>query len=42
MNDAARRRANARVRGYQARIRELTDTKGLARKRQREQLGAAR
>ncbi|WP_282795175.1 phage minor capsid protein [Streptomyces sp. CC224B] len=39
MNDAARRRANARVRDYQARIRELTDAKGLARKRQREQVG---
>lgn len=42
MDDAARRRANARVREYQARIRALTDAKGLPRKRQREQIGAAR
>ncbi|MEV0445850.1 phage minor capsid protein [Streptomyces spectabilis] len=42
MDDQARRRANARVRDYQARIRELTDAKGLARKRQREQIGTSR
>ena len=42
MDDQARRKANARVREYQARIRQLTDAKGLARKRQREQIGAAR
>lgn len=42
MDDDARRKANVRIRGYQARIRALTDAKGLARKRQREQIGAAR
>ncbi len=42
MGDQARRKANARVREYQARIRELTDAKDLPRKRAREQIGAAR
>lgn len=42
MDDAARRRAGARIREYQARIRQLTDDKGLKRKRQREQIGTAR
>lgn len=42
MGDAARRKANARVRDYQARIRELANAKDLVRKRQREQIGAAR
>ncbi|MEU6649502.1 phage minor capsid protein [Streptomyces sp. NPDC046900] len=42
MDDTARRKANARVRDYQARIRELTDRKGLKRKPAREQIGAAR
>ncbi|MHC5259901.1 phage minor capsid protein [Streptomyces sp. UC4497] len=42
MDEGARRTANAKVRAYQARIRALTDEKGLARKRPREQIGAAR
>ncbi|MFE0132399.1 phage minor capsid protein [Streptomyces sp. NPDC059037] len=42
MDEGARRTATAKVRAYQARIRALTDEKGLARKRQREQVGAAR
>jgi hypothetical protein len=42
MDDPARARANARVRAYQARIRELTAAKDLPRKRQREQISAAR
>jgi hypothetical protein len=42
MDDDARRRAGARVRDYQARIRQLTDEKQLPRKRQREQIGSAR
>jgi hypothetical protein len=37
MDDASRRAANARVRQYQARIRELVDDKGLTRKPHREQ-----
>lgn len=42
MDERARRTANARVRAYQARIREhVTDT-GLPRRRRREQIGAAR
>lgn len=42
MDDAARRRAEQRVREYQARIRQLVDDKGLARKPVREQIGSAR
>ncbi|MGW4695162.1 phage minor capsid protein [Kitasatospora cineracea] len=42
MDGAARRAAGARVRAYQGRIRELTAEKQLPRKRQREQIGAAR
>lgn len=42
LDDQARRRANAKVRQYQARIREHTATTGLRRKPQREQIGAAR
>lgn len=42
MDDGARRRANAKVREYQARIRQLTAEKGLKRKPPREQIGAAR
>ena len=42
MNDTARRKANARVREYQGRIRELTAEKGLRRKPPREQIGSAR
>jgi hypothetical protein len=42
MDDVARARANARVRDYQARIRTLTNAKGLARKSAREQIGSAR
>lgn len=42
MDDAARRKANARVGDYQARIRELTADKGLSRKSAREQIGSAR
>lgn len=37
MTDADRRRANAKVRAYQARIRQLVDKKGLVRKSHREQ-----
>jgi hypothetical protein len=36
-----RKRANARVRDYQARIRELVDETGLPRKSHREQIGAS-
>jgi hypothetical protein len=42
MDDAARTKANAKVRAYQARIRQLTAETGLRRKSQREQIGAAR
>lgn len=42
MTDADRRKANAKVRLYQARIRQLTADKGLARKSAREQIGSAR
>lgn len=42
MDDAGRRQANARVREYQRRIRELTATKGLVRKPAREQISRAR
>lgn len=42
MDDAGRRQANARVREYQARIRQLTADKGLHRQPAREQVGAAR
>jgi hypothetical protein len=42
MDEQARRQANARVREYQARIRQLTADKGLRRKPPREQIGAAR
>lgn len=42
VDDAARTRANARVREYQGRIRELVSETGLPRKRRREQVGAAR
>jgi hypothetical protein len=42
MTDADRRRANARVRAYQARIRALVDARGLQRQPAREQIGAAR
>lgn len=42
MDEGARRKANARVRAYQARIRELTADKGLKRKPLREQIGSAR
>lgn len=41
LDDEARRKANARIREYQARIRELTAEKGLRRKREREQLQQA-
>jgi hypothetical protein len=41
MTDEARRQANAKVREYQKRIRELTDDKQLRRKREREQIPAA-
>lgn len=37
MDDASRRQANAKVRAYQARIRQLVDDKGLTRKPHREQ-----
>jgi hypothetical protein len=40
MDDDARRRANAKVREYQQRIREHTAATGLRRKREREQLPA--
>ncbi|MFF9312156.1 phage minor capsid protein [Streptomyces sp. NPDC014748] len=42
LDDDARRAANARVRAYQARIRELTSSTGLPRKSHREQLTTAR
>jgi hypothetical protein len=42
MDDAARAKANAKVRAYQARIRQLTAETGLRRKSSREQIGAAR
>ncbi|MCF2531743.1 phage minor capsid protein [Yinghuangia soli] len=42
MTDDERRRANARVREWQAAIRALTDEKGLRRKPQREQIKSAR
>jgi hypothetical protein len=42
LDDDARRTANARVRGYQARIRELTQETGLPRKSHREQLNTSR
>jgi hypothetical protein len=38
----ARRRANAKVRAYQARVRELTADKGLKCEPPREQIGSAR
>lgn len=41
-DDDARRRAGARVRDYQARIRQLTAEKQLPRKSAREQIGRAR
>ncbi|MFP8960028.1 phage minor capsid protein [Streptomyces nanhaiensis] len=42
MTEDARRRANARVRAYQARIRELTADTGLPRKSHREQITGSR
>lgn len=42
MDEQARRAARTRVRQYQGRIRDLTTAKDLPRKRQREQIGAAR
>lgn len=42
LDDDARRKANARVRAYQARIRELVAETGLPRKSHREQTGTAR
>lgn len=42
MDDAARKAAWARVRAYQARIRELTADTGLPRKSHREQIATAR
>lgn len=42
MDDASRRQANAKVRAYQTRIRELVADKGLTRKSHREQLNRAR
>lgn len=42
LDDDARRAANARVRAYQGRLRELTDRTGLRRKPAREQIGSAR
>jgi hypothetical protein len=42
MDEQARRKANASVRAYQARIRELTAETGLPRKSHREQLATAR
>lgn len=42
MTDLDRKRANAKVREWQAAIRNLTDTKGLRRKPAREQINAAR
>ncbi|MEU6168083.1 phage minor capsid protein [Streptomyces tanashiensis] len=42
VDEAARRKANAMVRTYQGRIRELVAETGLPRKARREQIGAAR
>lgn len=42
MDDAARKSANAKVRAYQAQIRELVDSTGMPRKSHREQLPTAR
>lgn len=42
LDDQARRQANAKVRQYQTRIRELIADKGLTRKSHREQLNSAR
>lgn len=42
MDPADRTKANAKVRAYQARIRQLTADKGLKRKSAREQIGSAR
>jgi Phage minor capsid protein 2 len=42
LDDQARRRANAKVRHYQARVREHTAATGLRRKSEREQIGRAR
>jgi hypothetical protein len=42
VDDKARTAANAKVRAYQGRIRELVSDTGLPRKSHREQLGAAR
>lgn len=42
VDDAARTKANARVREYQSRIRQLTAETGLPRKGHREQISAAR
>jgi hypothetical protein len=42
MDDAARRKANAKVRQYQAQLRQLTADTGLRRKPSREQTGKAR
>jgi len=42
IDDAKKTRANAKVREYQGRIRELVGETGLPRKSRREQLGAAR
>jgi hypothetical protein len=42
MDDGQRKAAEARVRDYQARVRELLAETGLPRKSHREQLGTAR
>jgi hypothetical protein len=42
VDDAQRMRANARVREYQGRVRELVAATGLPRKSRREQINAAR
>lgn len=42
VDDDAKRKANARVRAYQGRIRELVADTGLPRKSHREQVGSAR
>ncbi|WP_394438329.1 phage minor capsid protein [Streptomyces sp. SGAir0957] len=42
LDDDQRRAANAKVRAYQARIRELTADTGLPRKSRREQVATAR
>ena len=42
MDDTARKSANAKVRAYQAQIRELVDSTGMPRKSHREQLSTAR